>query len=269
MHITFVIQDLYRLGAQYVTSLIMKGLVRRGHRVDLILSAVQEKLARERPDLVPFPIPREVAVFNLPNERASRNVRPVAAYLRAQHPDIIVPIGTYVLPVAIASWLTGSTAKLVPVEHSSGIGVKDKDSHTDFKDGNVNYKPSIARRLIIAILTALFEKRTTHVIAVSNGEGCFSENDGVRRAFDNGHLQPGRRGNFLRKEVSTRISSMAIRQADSSDCRSGVPCSLQGLRRLTQCICDRISAKALPPNTLRRRAETSGAEIACEQFGSG
>jgi glycosyltransferase involved in cell wall biosynthesis len=167
MHITFVIQDLYRLGAQYVTSLIMSGLVRRGHKVDLILSGFHEKTARERPDLIPFPIPQEVVVYNLQHEKASRNILPIAAYLRARHPDIIVPIGTYVLPAAIALWLTGSTAKLVPVEHASGIGVKD--NHGYFKDGNVNYKPSIGRRLIISILTALFGKRTNHVIAVSNG----------------------------------------------------------------------------------------------------
>ena len=60
MRISFILQDLYRLGAQYVTALVARGLARRGHDVEVVVSAVQTKIGRERPDLKPFELPPEV-----------------------------------------------------------------------------------------------------------------------------------------------------------------------------------------------------------------
>ena len=55
MHVALIIQDMYRLGAQYVTSQVAKGLSRRGHAVDVLVSDIDRRLAAERPDLSPFP----------------------------------------------------------------------------------------------------------------------------------------------------------------------------------------------------------------------
>ena len=39
--VTFVIQDLFSLGAQYVTALIIRGFIAKGYDVDLIVSQIQ------------------------------------------------------------------------------------------------------------------------------------------------------------------------------------------------------------------------------------
>jgi glycosyltransferase involved in cell wall biosynthesis len=124
MHITFILQDMYRLGAQYVTSMIANGLSERGHRVDVIVSAVESKIKKERSDLEPFPLNKEIAKIELTHLKASKNIGEIRNYLKQRQPDVIIPMSSnYSLATALAMLVFSTKTKLLPVEHSGGIGM--------------------------------------------------------------------------------------------------------------------------------------------------
>lgn len=121
----FVIQDLFRLGAQYSTSLVAEGLSQRGYQIDIILSGVHRKISQERPDLLPFPIPKQARVVNLPSVRASRNIMALAKYFRQEQPAIILPQSEHYTQAAIlASLMVRKKQCIMPVVHSGGIVAK-------------------------------------------------------------------------------------------------------------------------------------------------
>lgn len=125
MRISLVIQDLYKLGAQYVTALVARGLVVRGYQVDLVVSKVHDDLARDRPELRPFAVPDEVRWVHLNNRKASRNIWELARYFKSARPDVVMPMSSnYDLASGLAMWLCGSQRPaFMPVEHASGIGL--------------------------------------------------------------------------------------------------------------------------------------------------
>lgn len=168
MHIAFVISDLYRLGAQYVTSLISKGLSDRGHQVDLLLSAYHREIEEKRPDLRAFPVAEEVRVFYLSNTRASRNIVGIAKYLKQQTPDVVIPMSTnYVVPVGLAARMYGLNVKIVPVEHNSGLSFKESRV-ADFDKRNGKLGLSL-RNWVAGAVVGHFLRSCDHVIAVSSG----------------------------------------------------------------------------------------------------
>ncbi|BCS95590.1 glycosyl transferase [Desulfoluna limicola] len=127
--ITLVIQDLYRLGAQYVTSLVAKGLAQRGHQVTLLVSAVHSRLSQDRPDLIPFPVPESVRMIRLPHAKASQNILALANYYRSTHPQIVITMSpTYFLASMLASRLIPERPGIINVEHSGGIGMPEDNS---------------------------------------------------------------------------------------------------------------------------------------------
>ena len=131
MRISLVIQDLYRLGAQYVTAMVANGLAQRGHEVAVVVSAVHDRIGRESPDLKPFPLDPRVALVHLPHVRASRNAFALARHFRRYRPDAILPMsGAYEVACAIARQLAlrRRTTRLIPVEHSSGLGLRQAES---------------------------------------------------------------------------------------------------------------------------------------------
>ena len=138
MRISLVIQDLYRLGAQYVTALLASGLAQRGHEVAVVVSAVHERIARERPDLKPFPLDSRVALVRLPHAKASRNAFALARHLRRHRPAAILPMsGAYAVACAVARTLAGQTrtVRLIPVQHGGGIGMRREQSRVSDKRG--------------------------------------------------------------------------------------------------------------------------------------
>jgi glycosyltransferase involved in cell wall biosynthesis len=161
MYITFVLQDLYRGGAEYVTAILARELVRRGHRVDIVVSAVHNKIKQERQDIRPYDIPKKVNLFSLPHLRSSRNVLSIHSYLRIHRPDVVVPMSSnYEPPCALACSLIAKKIrpKLVPVEHSGGIGILHEDSKIPSDKKWFGYLYSL-----------LPIKRADHCIAVSKG----------------------------------------------------------------------------------------------------
>ena len=163
MRIALIIQDMYRTGAQYVTSQVASGLTRRGHAVDVLVSDVDRRLAVERPDLTPFPIPANARRIQMPHARASRNLLAVMAYLRTEKPQVVVSMSsTYELVVALAAILSRSDACIVNVEHSSGIGVAAAVAR-------IGYRNSWLRACTGKMLASLLSRRVDRVIAVSAG----------------------------------------------------------------------------------------------------
>ncbi|SDS14749.1 glycosyltransferase [Winogradskyella sediminis] len=160
MHITFILQDMYRLGAQYVTSMIANGLSKRGHKIDLIVSAIESKIANERPDLEPFPLNDEINKLELTHLKASKNISEIRRYLLENQPDVIMPMSSnYALATAMAMLFLPIKTKFMPVEHSGGIGMNlDKGS-----------KLNILSRWATKFTSYIMFNKIDGVIAVSNG----------------------------------------------------------------------------------------------------
>ncbi len=136
LKISLVIQDMYRLGAQYVTSLVAKGLSQRGHDVHVVVSAYHEKIQRERPDLSPFVLPDSVQMIHLPQQKASRNILALASYMWNFRPDIVMPMSSNYEPAcALAVRLMSHSQQphLLPVVHTSGIGMNQSKSKIAYK----------------------------------------------------------------------------------------------------------------------------------------
>ena len=121
MKVSFVIQDLFRQGAQYVRAVVARGFVQRGYDVDLVVSKVHQDLERDRPDLKPFEVPKSVRWIHLKDRKASRNVLELARYFKREKPDVVFTMSTnYDVAVGLAMWLCGkSRPKFLPVEHGA------------------------------------------------------------------------------------------------------------------------------------------------------
>ncbi len=117
MKITFLIQDLFQQGAEYVTALLMRGFVDEGFDVDLLVSRVHSDLLAVS-DIGPFPIPSKVRVITLPNRRARNNISALRRYLRSSDTGAVVVMSVHYLPaVALASLGLKRRCKIAYVEH--------------------------------------------------------------------------------------------------------------------------------------------------------
>lgn len=121
MRVSLIIQDLFRQGAQYVTAVVARGFVQRGHDVDLVVSKVHRDLVRDRPDLKPFEVPGAVRWIYLKDRKASRNVLELARYFKKEKPDVVFTMSTnYDVATGLAMWLCGKgRPKFLPVEHGA------------------------------------------------------------------------------------------------------------------------------------------------------
>lgn len=130
MKITFLIQDLFQLGAQYVTSLMIRGFVAKGYDVDLIVSMVhQDKL--KNGNISPFEIPSAANIIVLPDCKARNNIKAIKKYLENETPNAIIAMSTnYTLALAFAAIGLSRNIKrkctFAYVEHSSFAGINPK-----------------------------------------------------------------------------------------------------------------------------------------------
>ena len=119
--VTFVIQDLFSLGAQYVTALIIRGFIAKGYDVDLIVSQIHNDKREE--GLEPFYVPPSVKWKFLPYRRARNNIFALAKYLRNTSTSAVVSMSSnYAVALSIAKRLSFSNVKIYNVEHNGGIG---------------------------------------------------------------------------------------------------------------------------------------------------
>lgn len=139
MKITFLIQDLFQQGAEYVTALLMRGFVDEGFDVDLVVSRVHSDLLLDS-DIAPFPIPDKVNVITLPYRRARNNIFALRRYISSADTDAIVVMSVHYLPaIALASLGLKRRCKIAYVEH-------DLISH--YKSQRGYFKIPIIRNLI-------------------------------------------------------------------------------------------------------------------------
>ena len=94
MRITFIIQDMYRLGAQYVTSLIANELAEQGHDIVVVVSNIENRIKSQRPDISPFQLIPEIDKKFLPHDKASKNVFAIARYIQKNKPDVLIPMSS-------------------------------------------------------------------------------------------------------------------------------------------------------------------------------
>ena len=163
MKITFLIQDLFQQGAQYVTALMIRGFIAKGYDVDLIVSKVHVDL-NKRDDIKPFAVPSKTKLIILPERNARNNIMSIRRYLVNHQPDAIVAMSSnYTLALALASLSLPPNIRhkcvLSYVEHSSIAGF---DITT--------MKPTCPRRFSIGWMHSLLLKKCYDVImGVSKG----------------------------------------------------------------------------------------------------
>lgn len=170
MKITFIIQDLFQQGAQYVTALMIRGFVAKGYDVDLVVSKIHQDLLQSK-DLKPFDIPKETNVIVLPDRKARKNVKAIRKYIVDSTPEAIVAMSSnYTLSLALASLSLPKRIKqkcvLAYVEHSSFAGFD-----------RTTMQPTRPRRFSKDWLHSLLIKKSYKVImGVSKGTSTAIEN---------------------------------------------------------------------------------------------
>lgn len=159
MFITFIIQDMYRGGAQYVTSELANELAKFGNTVELLVSKTENDVELNHPELEPFPVNDSIQKVSLPFRKATLNTPKIAAYLKAIKPDVIISMSeNYSFATALAISIFGLPTLHIPVEHSGGIGLDLKSRQKNFVARIYRF---IARRQLL--------KTTSAYVAVSRG----------------------------------------------------------------------------------------------------
>jgi len=161
MKIVFFIQDLYRLGAQYVTALVASGLSEKGHSVTVVVSRIHSFIKENHPEWESFELNNNVNFIELNSKKASLNIIEIREFIFREKPDVVLTMSSnYDIAVAIAVSLISKKKRplFVPVEHSSGLGLDSKIS--GIKKGN---------RLVGEIKRNIVCATAGHVFAVSSG----------------------------------------------------------------------------------------------------
>lgn len=123
MKISFLIQDLFQQGAQYVTAMMIRGFVAKGYNVDLIVSRVHNDLLKKG-DIRPFEIPHSVNIVTLHDRHASKNILEIRRYLKTTDARAIVSMSSnYTAALALASIGLRRKPYIAYVEHSGIIGL--------------------------------------------------------------------------------------------------------------------------------------------------
>lgn len=121
MKITFVIQDLFQQGAQYVTALMIRGFIEKGYEVDLIVSHIHAKLLSEG-EIKPFEVPSKTNIIILKNDKARNNIIRLRRYLKKTNSYAIIAMSpNYMWALALASVGLCNKPLLAYVEHSGFI----------------------------------------------------------------------------------------------------------------------------------------------------
>lgn len=160
MKITFIIQDLFQQGAQYVTAMMIRGFVAKGYDVDLIVSKVHSDLLAAG-NIKPFEIPQKTNIIILKDRKASKNISEIRNYLKVSDTQAVISMGTnYTHALAIASIGLLNRPKIAYVEHSGIIGL-------DRSTGNELPRPSWAS--LEYLRSKFITSRFDTIMAVSKG----------------------------------------------------------------------------------------------------
>ena len=123
MKITFLIQDLFQQGAQYVTALMIRGFIAKGYDVDLIVSKVHADLLAKG-DITPFEIPDKTNLIILKDRKASKNIIEIRNYLKQTNSIAVISMSSnYTFALALAGFGLSKRPKIAFVEHSGIVGL--------------------------------------------------------------------------------------------------------------------------------------------------
>ena len=118
MKITFIIQDLFQQGAQYVTALMATGFYEKGYEVDILVSKAHEELLNT--GHIPFEVPSAVKFLVMPSRRARYNISFIHSYIRTATVDAVVVMNSaYLCALALASIGLRHKTRYCYVEHNS------------------------------------------------------------------------------------------------------------------------------------------------------
>lgn len=168
MKITFLIQDLFQQGAQYVTALMIRGFVAKGYDVDLIVSKVHQDLI-DKDEIKPFDVPDRTNIIILKNRKARKNIGELRHYLNNTNSHVVISMSSnYTAALALASMGLRKRPQIAYVEHSGYAGI---DRNTGLESAP---PPIFSMR---TLKSWLINKRYDTIMAVSNGTA-----SGVERA---------------------------------------------------------------------------------------
>lgn len=124
MRITFVIQDLFQQGAEYVTALMARGFAAKGYEVDILVSKIHTELIAKGEK--PFEIPKAVRIIEMPAKKARNNISFLIKYLRKTDSAAVVAMQpTYLQALALAGAFKKKGCILGSVEHG-GLGPQQR-----------------------------------------------------------------------------------------------------------------------------------------------
>lgn len=127
MKIALIGTTLFHQGAEYVLASIARGFSAHGHDVHIILSALQNDLAKEHPDWKPFDLSKDITVHILPCRRARYSVMPLRRLMNVEHFDVVMNHSApFALPLVAASLCMRNRPKIIHVEHLGGVGLDEK-----------------------------------------------------------------------------------------------------------------------------------------------
>ena len=117
MKVSFLIQDLFQQGAQYVTALMARGFHEKGYEVDILVSQVHENLLKA--GNTPFEVPSAVKFVVMPSRRARYNISYIHSYIKHTAVDaVIVMNSAYLYALALASIGLRHKTRYCYVEHN-------------------------------------------------------------------------------------------------------------------------------------------------------
>lgn len=117
MRITFVIQDLFRQGAQASTAMMVRGFIDAGYDVDLIVSKVHRDYRRDGGG-GEFAVPASVNWIYLESRKARYNISQLRRYLKTTDAISVISMSLqYTKALRVAACGLKNIPKLIHVEH--------------------------------------------------------------------------------------------------------------------------------------------------------
>ena len=122
--VTFIIPNLFHMGAQYATALMVRGFIAKGYKVDLLLSQYHIDMLKSGDK--PFEVPDSTNVIFMKHHRARHNIGELRRYLEKTDAECVIcmcPLNAKALRIAAIGLY--KIPRLYFVEHGIA-GVKDR-----------------------------------------------------------------------------------------------------------------------------------------------
>lgn len=124
MKIAFLGTTLYNQGAEFVLATTARALADNGHEVDVVVTAVNDDIAKARPQVKPFDIGNNARQITLKGRRGRECILELRGLMkRGGYDAVVCHASPMTIPMILASIALKKRPKLIHVEHMGGIGV--------------------------------------------------------------------------------------------------------------------------------------------------